>query len=228
MKVLIFDRPFTKKFFSYYSEIEGFKITRISDFKNNSEIDIVKKQYDELPKNRKSLNQITLDDVIKRDRYLRNINRDLAEKLCNALWSVYTRINIEEYDLVLGPPIDNYYLDLLERFCAMQGVKSEFLIQSFLPGLTRITKRGEYRFVREVNDEMVERYLKILLNENFKPTTLKPHWSKIGLLKIYLKERAKKIVFEFLKVIKRDPYSFHYNCIYRSGFNDLLQNPRIC
>lgn len=216
MKVLVFDRPFTKKFFSYYSEIDGIQVTRISDFKFHGDIDTVSQQYFELKsgcKNRKF--SIDFSDVIIRDRFLRNIDKVIAIKLCQSVYAVYDDLlESNDFELVLGPPIDNYYLDILSRLCEMKGIRNEFLIQSFLPGLTRITKRGEYRAVRDVPDDEVNNYVQKLSAKTFKPTTLKPHWSVKGLIRIYLKERVKKIIFTALKIIKRDPFSFHYNCIY--------------
>ncbi|KQA17463.1 hypothetical protein [Vibrio metoecus] len=214
MNVLIFDRPFTKSFFSNYKFIPDFEITRVSDFKWHGDYDIVSQQYKHLSIS-PIINDDISDDIIRRDRFLRNIDNDIAKRLVNSIWYVYeTFLDLNRFDLVLGPPIDNYYLDILSRISDIKGIKNEFLIQSFLPSLTRISKRGEYRKVRTVSDGEVKEYVKHLTKPIFKPTTLKPHWSKFGLTKIYLKERLKKVYFETAKFLKRDPYSFHYNCIY--------------
>ena len=62
------------------------------------------------------------------------------------------------------------------------------------------------------NDEI--KALKEQLIRNFQPYTLNSRRSRAKLIKMYLRERAKKFVFSILKLLYRERYSFHFNTIY--------------
>jgi hypothetical protein len=220
MKYLIFTRPFTKLFTSLYKDATrnaADEILYISDFKYEDDVGLIELQY-------KYINEISLhnkhshyhfDEVINRCRYLRNINLETAKKLV-----ISTQLAIQEViekfrpDCYIGLPIDNYILHLMHLECSIQGIKNISPVQSFLPNRTRITSLGEWVRCREVDAEEVDKYYEILTKKSFKPTWLKSHRSFASLGKLYIKERLKKIYFEFQKIKKGDPYSFHYNTIY--------------
>jgi hypothetical protein len=215
--VLIFDRPFTNYFNRQYREVKSpFTFRYISDFKYRDDVGLIKRQYRFLGANARGEEPpFDLVPVIRRDRFLRNLEPALARDLARSAYSAILEVLEEEQPgAVIALPMDNYYLDLLDVACAKKSIPSINPVQSFLPGLTRITRRGEWVAVREPSSAVVDHYLHILKEKNFRPTSLSRHRTRKDLLKLYLKERAKKVLFETLKLVKGDPHSFHYNCIF--------------
>jgi len=219
-KILIFTRPFTNSFTSLYkkyAEQEGCDVLYVSDFKYKDDVDLVTRQYKFLKKlNIEGIQLIDdIDNIIERCRFLRNIQRDLAVSLVTAASLAIEEVLSEvKPDFYIGLPIDNYILHLLHLKCNARGVINISPVQSFLPDRTRITSLGENIKCRFVSDEEVDYYFNLLNKESFRPIWLNQHRSFNKLVKLYIKERLKKIYFEIQKVIKRDPYSFHYNTIY--------------
>lgn len=220
MRYLIFNRPFTKQFTSLYKTAAHHaadEILYISDFKYEDDVGLIELQYKYSKKidPKRDYLHYQFDDVISRCRYLRNIDLETAKRLV-----ISTQLAIQEVikkvrpDCYIGLPIDNYILHIMHLECSKQGIKNISPVQSFLPNRTRITSLGEWIRCREVDAEEVDKYYEILTKKSFRPTWLKSHRSFASLGKLYVKERLKKIYFEFQKIIKRDPYSFHYNTIY--------------
>lgn len=220
MKYLIFTRPFTKNFTDLY-KIALNKNKNIvfyaSDFKYKDDVKLIEKLYANLDslKDVESHWNSDLDEIIFRCRYLRNIDVKLAKRLVISAKHAISEI-LEELkpDIYIGLPIDNYILHIFHLQCNERGIKNISPVQSFLPDRTRITSLGEWIKVRDVDQAEVEKYYEIITDKIFKPTWLKPHRSYTTLVKLYAKERMKKIYFELLKIIKQDPYSFHYNTIF--------------
>jgi hypothetical protein len=214
--VLIFDRPFTRAFTRYYREARSpFKFLYISDFKFRDDVGLISRQYRWLNSNAEPSLDIDYETIRRRDRFLRFVDPTLAFRLIRSAYLAMDEI-LNEVDpaAVVGLPMDNYYLDLLDQLCVARGIPSSNPVQSFLPGRTRITRRGEWQPITKPTSELIERYAEILRQRDFRPSWLSKHRERKDLLKIYIRERAKKVLFETLKVLKRDPYSFHYNCIY--------------
>lgn len=220
MKYLIFTRPFTWQFTSLYKAAKTKvtdEIVYISDFKYEDDVGLIELQY-EYSKEidlKNNYSNYQFDDIISRCRYLRNIDLETAKRLV-----ISTQLAIQEVikkhrpDCYIGLPIDNYILHLIHLECSKQRIKNISPVQSFLPNKTRVTSLGEWVKCREVDSEEVNKYYEILTKRSFKPTWLKSHRSFATLGRLYLKERMKKIYFEYQKFIKKDPYSFHYNTIY--------------
>lgn len=216
--IMIFDRPFTSNFTKEYKMFGNeYNIIYISDFKYRDDVGLIKRKYKYL----KDINQVSKDlfinymEISMRCRYLRHLKPEESKRLINSVWLAIHEI-FEEYkvDFFIGLPMDNYILDLIDLYCERNNIISINPVQSFLPNLTRITRRGEYINVRTPNEQEITEYLNLLLNKQFRPLWLSKHRTKKDLMKLYLRERGKKILFESMKVIKSDPYSFHYNCIY--------------
>lgn len=220
MKFLVFNRPFTKSFTLGYRSVifPGDELRYVSDFKYRDDVGLIERQYTLLKGGDGTRLQTAIIDcdlIICRCRYLRNIDQSLAVRLVR---SAYLAINdiLDEYvpDVYVGLPIDNYYLHLFHLICDCRGIVNVSPVQSFLPDRTRITSMGEYIGCRTVSTEEVDGYYDLLTRANFKPVWLNKHRSIQKLIRLYVKERLKKIYFTFAKLAKRDPYSFHYNTIF--------------
>ncbi|MFD0673668.1 hypothetical protein [Cohnella sp. GCM10027633] len=218
--VYVFNRPFTNGFNKVYKDILGseqYRLLYISDFKYRDDVGLVTKLYKHLNNKFDALPELSSDyeAVIRRCRYLRFQSKDLANRLINSVWKALQEIfAITPPDYVIGLPIDNYVLDLLHLYCQKNNIACIFPVQSFLPNLTRMTCRGEWRKARDVSDDEVTEYLAVINKKNFRPTWLSPKRNNYKLLKLYVRERMKKVFFESMKILKNDKYSFHYNCIF--------------
>lgn len=215
--LLVFKRPFTKKFAHLFERIEDLNVKYISDFKYYGDFPLMSNVYSDLsdPEIAKDNDEINYRDILVRDRYIKFIPEQQAKKLINAVWKNLNKIFSEnKFDGYVGMPMDNYVLHLTFKACQKYGVKAVSPSASPLPGYVRIHNMGDYIKVREAGDEEVEKNLAHLSKEDFRPVWLNKTRSKSTLMKLYFKERAKKMLFEALKFFLRDRYSFHYNCIY--------------
>lgn len=155
------------------------------------------------------------EEIVYRDRYLSNISFHLAKRLINSAWLAVKFIFMHyRVKYFIGYPPDNYILHLIDIFCKTNGIKSINPIVSFLPGLIRMTTVGEHIKVREVSDKEISRYLSLFKEKLFAPGWLNRNFSKYDMVRIYVKERIKKIYFKYKKIFTKDPYSFHYNTIF--------------
>jgi len=213
---LVFTRPFTDTFTKYYSR-DDCNIDYISDFKFFGDLDVMSFIYEnfENTSEEEVFDELIYSEIIMRDRYLRYIELNIAKKLINSAWKYVVHVlSAKSYDGYIGAPVDNYIQHLIVKACYKFNVKAISPVHSPLPYRARVTNLGEYIKVRDANmSEVVEMY-EILNNKDFKPIWLSKNRTTAKILKMYLKERVKKIVFKFLKLKNSDPYSFHYNCIY--------------
>jgi hypothetical protein len=215
--ILVFDRPFTHAFTREYPRLGlPHRFVYMSDFKYRDDVGLVSRQYRHLRRVTGAEDiGVDLEIVARRCRYLRHLPTTFARRLAIAAW-----LAIEEVfaavrpDSFIGLPMDNYYLDLIDQFCMQRGFNTLNPVQSFLPQLTRICRRGEWQRVSRPADEKVDQYLQLLQQKTFRPKWLTRHRTRADLLKLYARERGKKALFAALKILKRDPYSFHYNGIY--------------
>jgi len=221
LNILIFDRPFTSAFTRLYRTVHGsgHSIRFVSDFKFRDDVGLVRLQYKHLRRSDVDLDRgLDYEVVARRCRYLRHQQPDLQKRLINSAWLAIDEIFQRcSPDAFVGLPMDNYYLDLVDQWCARNGTFAINPVQSLLPQRTRVCRRGEYQRCRNVDTDEVARYRAILCEPRFRPTWLSAQRSRAWLLRMYAREIAKRAFFRVAKTIKADPYSFHYNCVYPIG-----------
>lgn len=234
--LLVFTRPFTKKFTDCYREVFDGDVLFISDFKGEGDCDVMSFVYDGF--NDLSEDEFFCDldykEIISRDRYLRYQTPDLSKKLINGVWTylntLFAEKNISAY---IGMPVDNYVQHLIVLKCRALGIKAISPVHSPIHRKIRITNLGEYIYVREPTKDEINSVIKSFSKKDFKPIWLSKHRNAKDVLYLYLKERLKKVIFTLQKLIKSDPYSFHYNCIYpmKGAITvhslDVLQTPKL-
>lgn len=216
-KILVFTRPFTSEFTKYYEKHNKFEIDYISDFKYHVKLDVMSFIYDNFQygSEEEQYDELNYSEIIMRDRYLRYLQLNISKKLVNLSWEyiniIFTQSNYSGY---IGMPVDNYIQHLLVKACFKFNVKAISPVHSPLPHRARITNLGEYIKVRDSKDEEINEIYELLSNKKFRPIWLSKNRTNSKIMKLYIKERAKKIIFKLLKFKNSDPYSFHYNCIY--------------
>lgn len=216
-KILVFTRPFTSEFTKYYSKHNYFEIDYISDFKFHTKLDVMKFVYENFEDalEEEKYDELNYSEIIMRDRYLRFVELNISKKLINLVWEYINSIfEMNKYIAYIGMPVDNYIQHLLVKACLKFNVKAISPVHSPLPHRARITNLGEYIKVRDSGDEEINEIYELLSNKKFRPIWLSKNRTNNKIIKLYIKERIKKIIFKFLKFKNSDPYSFHYNCIY--------------
>lgn len=216
-RILVFTRPFTNGFTKHYKECKDVEIDYISDFKFHGDFDVMRYVYEEFSSSSEEeiYSELNYSEIIMRDRFLRYIELNVSKKLINLVWGYVNSIfNKNKYYAYVGIPVDNYIIHMIIKACDKYGVKHISPVSSLLPHKARVTNLGEYIKVRDARDEEVYEAYELLANKEFKPSWLSKHKTNSEIFRLYLKERAKKIYFSFLKFKNSDPYSFHYNCIY--------------
>jgi len=160
-----------------------------------------------------------VEDIIVRCRFLRSLERPLAQRMVYAMWKTIAQL-LDEYapDVIIGTTPDNYVLDLFERVARSYGKPYIGMTDSFINGYSRFTNRGEIRIIRQPSEEEVESVYQRLLGKDYVPAFVKEivDNSTTILLKRYLRDKIKPIAFWGLRLMTRDPLSFHYNtCRYK-------------
>ena len=215
-KVLVFTRPFTDEFCKLYKD-SVYDIMYISDFKGFSELDPMSYIYINWDKIRDDefFEDLNYYEIIMRDRYLRYLQLDISKKLINGVWGFLEKVFQDfKFTSYIGLPVDNYIQHLIVLKCNLNSIKCISPAQSPLPLKMRITNLGEYIKCRDVEIKEIENIYKILIEKKFRPIWLNNKRDKKKIFWLYIKERIKKVIFTYKKLSTKDPYSFHYNCIY--------------
>ncbi len=228
-KALIFGRPFTKEFDRIYQQqglSHGIKYFSISDFrrlnlKNN--FNLIDNQYRLIKSNNVKNYDFLPSDIISRCRYLKGINKSTAYLLINSFYQSLENIDASEIDHIISLPVDNYCSHLVFLWAKHNSIKIITPQRSFAGEYTRITSMGEYIKVRDPEIDEIESLQK-KLNGDFAPYTLNKPRGKFKIFLMYLRERVKKIIFEALKILKNEKYSFHYNTIFPHPFALTIYN----
>jgi len=228
-KALIFGRPFTKEFDRIYEKQgleSGIKYFSISDFKKlnlENNFNLVDNQYKLINSNNVKNYDFLPSDIISRCRYLKGINKSSAYLLVNSFYQSLDNIDAGEIDHIISLPVDNYCSHLVFLWAKYNSIKIITPQRSFAGNYTRITSMGEYIKVRDPDDKEIQDLQK-KLNGDFAPYTLNKPRSKFKILLMYLRERLKKLAFEFLKILRGEKYSFHYNTIFPHPFALTIYN----
>ena len=219
--IFVYDRPFTSRFTSQYRKLFGgtYDIVYLSDFKYRDDVGLIARQYHHLAHSDVEADRgLDYAVVSRRCRYLRSLDQSLSRRLINAAWLAIEEVfQRHDPDAFIGLPMDNYYLDLIDQYCIANGIFTINPVQSFLPDRTRICRRGEYIHVRDVTSGEIAEYRTMLQQKRFRPTWLSKSRSPSRLMRMYLREIAKRLFFRTAKLVKRDPFSFHYNGVYPIG-----------
>jgi len=159
---------------------------------------------------RKLNDKSVYEEVIARDRLLRNIDRSRAENIIDAMWMALNAV-LDEWKptIVISITVDHYVLDLLSRSCKDKGIRFVGISNCPILGYSLITERGELNHIRSPSPDEVKNVVKELMEPRYKPAyaTLEKY-TFYGHLTRVLKFSAKR-VFSMVKRI-RDPMNFFY------------------
>lgn len=109
---------------------------------------------------------VPFNEVILRDRWLRSIPYNEASEIIYTVskWLIEF-FKESNYKLIVSQCVDNYVMDLTFRFASSNGITVLSYVNFFFPGYKRITLYGEHNFLREPDQEEVERLRKKLVEK---------------------------------------------------------------
>lgn len=219
MKVLIYVRKWNKNFYRNLAlkAFDNPEITFISDFRNVGDIwsgDFIYQSRYELEN---ELYEENKDDVIKRCRFLRGLEYQQAERISRRFWNGLEQVMQDtHYDVVLSAIIDCYTMDILERLAEKYAGRYFSLVQSFVRGYSRFTKRGElYDATRMVSDKEVEDVLSLLLEDSYKVSYAlnKEKKNSETVRFFFYRKLVDCLYFPYMKHKERDSWNYAYNTL---------------
>ncbi len=218
-KILIYTRNW---FEGYYSKLQSkieqnsdFEVVRFSDYSVKGSIDFRKKAV----KLRDDLHnkKITIDDnncfndIISRDRLLRTLDKNEALVRVKSYYKCFSDyLTNNRIKLVVSASIDQYFLDIVYLLCMENKIKFIGYHISVLPNYLLITARGESNNIREVKHSEINKNIKILSSNSFKPSYIpqKINYSKIFLNR-YLTNSLRHIYFSVKKLQRKSFMHYH-------------------
>ncbi len=230
-RVLLYERPYTKKFFRHVAGLafDNLDLTTVSEYKNISNVWLSTYLYDQ---NLDFLELITdeeIDDIICRCRTLRPMDYERAKRIVRRSFNgIYKLFEIKKFDYVLSLSIDNYLIDIIFRVAARFNVPVYSFVGTFVKGYIRFTLRGEHNFLdRGVTEEEIESTLKILVDKAFLPPSERSNFQnhQQEVMKFYYRRALiERIYYPLRKFITRDPDNARYNILNLQGtkFKDFV------
>lgn len=153
------------------------------------------------------------DDIIRRCRLLRNVERKLAVQMLRAMQSTMERIMDGSHHLMFGPMVDDYITHLMVLVAQRRGIRYFGINGSYFDGVTQVTlgSNGAPVKVRTASAAEAQRYLDKISSADFRQNYLQPTAHDfVSHAKRVLRYHAKMLVFPLLKQYRRDPLNYHY------------------
>lgn len=233
-EVLFFSYHNTKAWWQYLADNLNFtKSARlISDLRESVDICIVDDFYQNF--RTRDCERIAIqkfspsicDDIIRRCRVLRNLEKSKALNMIGSMWLVFDEIvRKEQPKLVVSFIIDRYLLDVLNRVLESYGIPFIGMTASIVPDQVMFMSRGKLIPVREPEMDEIEQSRKQLLNDSFAPSYVKSSkkFSRSLYWKTFLYFKLRGIAFQFIRYLNRDKLNLHY----LDALNFLEHKPRL-
>jgi hypothetical protein len=195
MSLVVFTRPWFNDFFikiirssEIFSSLRTIFITEFSEDAEKYHWKLLKPLKEDIYE---CNFRFLIDEVIKRDRLLRNINRDIALKMIsNCYKQISEIISKERPKYAFVSSVDNYTTDLFIKVCEQYNVIILPFCGFFINGRFRFTKYGEPIYVHNENGILdLHKYFKNrdkpIQNQNIKKITLDRRIKRFIYYKIY-------------------------------------------
>ncbi len=219
--VICFSYHNTKSWWEYIANNLEFASSTlsVSDLREKIDISIVDDFYHNI-KNKdcahiavNQFSQPVCDDIIRRCRVLRNIDKNKALSMIGSMWLIFDEIiKNEKPRLVISFIIDRYTSDILDRVLKSYNIPFLAMTASIVPDHVMFMDRGKLFNLREPAVEEVEQAKIHLVNDSFAPSyvsnskkyTHSLYWRTF----IYFKLRG--LAFQIIRYLKRDTLNLHY------------------
>ena len=236
MNVLVYKRKKDRNvYYNVAKKISTDKVITVSEFRGLGEVWVGEFLYKESiiveEFNYKKEFNACKEEVIKRCRFLRSLNEEIAERLLMKVWIGFDRLYRERnIGLIFQPLIDNYTLDVMSRLAELHGIEVVSFVGHFFHGYFRISVRGEYNKIRsEIEFDEIKKVMNIVLKDDFKPTfDLMKKKSSLELIKRNIRRKIiEGVYYPIMKFIEGDPFNYHYNTIIlKNGFLERVSSKR--
>ena len=206
----------------------------ISDNKDCDETGLVNNFYRNLENEKiylkSNISNKKVNEIIERDRMLRNINRNLSIKLINSMYQAIEKVLTQfKPKIVLSMAIDSYVLDLLYLICKKKRIKYVGLIASCINGYFRITAKGELnknlKFKKKNNSKILDHFLKDNYTPSFNNFAVENPLK--GVLIRWIKNILRVPYFGLLRLVKNDKFNHHYFSSYLISKKQLSFFPKL-
>jgi hypothetical protein len=145
-------------------------------------------------------------EIIARCRFLRVLNNDLAHRMIGAMWrSIDDTVDRHQPDLLLGPAVDRYSLDIFERVLRKRGVRYVGMAVSPVPNQIMFMAKGEYLPLREADDTEVDDAIGRMTAPGFVPSYVQAKYGWRRFARLYAHFTLRWLAFEFLLRFERNP-----------------------
>jgi len=198
----------------------------ISEYKN-ADIYIDLKKYDisNLNSNdwRIISKELNVEEIILKDRLLRNINYiEAKELLFKAIKFFIELFKTKEYDSLVTYPVDNYITDIMIKIANYYHIETTGISNFFIQGYKRVTVYGEHKKVREVSNEEVETVFKLLQKQYKSYMALSFSKSLKSSILYYFKYKIKYLHFFIFNYLVLGKLEYDYrSTLYFSTVNNI-------
>lgn len=158
----------------------------------------------------------TRADVIARCRYLRSIDRALAEKIVCAMWrTLEDTIAEEDPDLFLSGRVDFFLLDIVQRILERRAIRYVGIWRAaVVPDHIFFTTRGEHIQLRKPDESEIDGFVVGVGDSQFQATSLrrgrKYSFVEFARKKIY--HDARGVFLDIQRHVLRNPLAYRYMC----------------
>lgn len=154
-----------------------------------------------------------LEDIVRRCRTLRCLDRGLATRMIGAMHTAVSRLfDREAPELVVTFTMDRYVMDVIDRIARWRGADFVEMTTSIFAKEVLFLRRGRLIPLRAPQDEEVADKTDAILDSTFAPAYVQGT-RRYGLAQFYktvARFELRGAVFNLLRHLKRDPLNLHY------------------
>lgn len=152
-----------------------------------------------------------ITDIIKRDRLLRTLNRKEAELRIHSYYcSIQDYFAVRKVVCVISATVDQYVVDLIYLYCMINAIPFIGYHISVLPGYTLFTSRGETHNYRPVQNDEIDRVIRVISDSAFRPAYIPtPNKLKLVGLKRYGQNLIRYAYYQIISFLPACKLNYH-------------------
>jgi hypothetical protein len=155
-----------------------------------------------------------INDIILRCRLLRSLDYELANKMVITYTNILDKLFLEKkITHFISLRVDNYFLDIVYRLSRIRSYRFIGLWKNaILKNQLFITAKGEFNFLNESNQQIIDKFEQTLLSNDFKATSIKNRneFFTIKSLQIFLIAYIRASILFILRLYHKDYYGYRY------------------
>ena len=145
-------------------------------------------------------NAISFEEVILKDRLLRNIRyleaKELVVKVAKYFYELYSK---NQFKVLVVHPVDNYVMDVMVRLAERFNIAVYGVCAFFVGGYKRVSVFGEHNVIRKVSKEEVQAFKKKITDKYKSPMVSSFSKALNNSVSYYFKYKFKYLYFYLLK-----------------------------